>query len=174
MVKAERWSLRAFVLTLAASGATLAAGTAFAADPSGVWMVSDQSAKIRIEHCADGYWGVIDWERKPGTDSHNPDPSKRGRPLLGTPILIQMKPAEASAWQGKVYNPKDGGYYSATISLQGQDVLKLEGCMWIFCGGERWTRTSDATQTTGAGAQAKPHSVCPPKSAGAAPPSRRD
>ena len=173
MVKAERWSLRTFVLTLAASGATLAAGTALAADPSGVWMVSDQTARIRIEPCADGYWGVIDWERVPGRDSHNPDPAKRGRPLLGTPILIQMKPAEPNEWQGKVYNPKDGGYYNASISLQGQDTLKLEGCMWVFCGGERWTRASDPTHaTTGAAAQAKPRSVCPPQSAGAAAPAR--
>ena len=43
--------------------------------------------KVRlIEHCADGYWGSIAWERQPGFDAHNPDPSKRGRPLLGTPV----------------------------------------------------------------------------------------
>jgi len=175
MMKAVSCSVRALVVCLAAGGAALAAGSGQGGDPSGVWMVSDQTAKIRIEPCTDGYWGVIDWERNPGTDSNNPDPSKRGRPLLGTPILIQMKAAEPNEWQGKVYNPKDGGYYNASISLQGSDTLKLEGCMWVFCGGERWTRTPDAARaTTGAGAQAKARSVCPPQSAGAPPTARHD
>jgi uncharacterized protein (DUF2147 family) len=173
MMKAVPCALRAFVLCVAAGGAALAAGVGQAADPSGVWMVSDQTAKIRIEPCADGYWGVIDWERNPGTDANNPDPAKRARPLLGTPILLQMKPAERNEWQGKVYNPKDGGYYNATISLEGQDALKIEGCMLIFCGDEHWRRTSDPTHaTTGASTQTKPRSVCPPQSAGAAPNSR--
>ncbi len=168
MMKPQRCSLRAFLICLAAGGAALATAPAQAADPSGVWMVADQSAKIRIEPCADGYWGVIDWERQPGIDSHNPDPSKRGRPLLGTPILVAMKPAEPNEWQGKVYNPKDGGFYKASITLKGQNMLELQGCMWILCGDERWTRTSDASHaTTGASAQmraqAPPHSICPPK-----------
>jgi uncharacterized protein (DUF2147 family) len=182
-------SLRALVVGMVAAGGALAASGAgaLAADPSGVWMVADQSAKIRIEPCADGYWGAIDWERKAGVDANNPDPAKRGRPLLGTPILIAMKPAEPNEWQGKVYNPKDGSYYKANISLSGSDVLKLEGCMWVFCGGENWTRVSEqARATTGAGGritaqvgaqagtQASAHSICPQQSSGAAPAPRRD
>lgn len=169
-------SLRAFVVALGASGSALALGNAaaLAADPSGVWMVADQTATIRIAPCADGYWGVIDWERKPGTDTHNPDPSKRGQPLLGTPILIRMKPAGSNEWDGKVYNPKDGGFYQANISLAGPNTLKLEGCMLIFCSGERWTRVTDqAHATTGSSAQTRPRDVCPPQSAGAAPTGQR-
>ncbi len=170
-------SLRAFVLATATSAASLAlaGGSAQAADPSGVWMVADQTATIRIAPCSDGYWGVIDWETQPGTDTHNPDPSKRGQPLLGTPILIAMKATGSNKWDGKVYNPKDGGFYEAHVSLERPNVLKLEGCMLIFCSGERWTRVSDqAHATTGASAQARPRNVCPPQSAAAAPAPQRN
>jgi uncharacterized protein (DUF2147 family) len=141
---------------LAAAGATLGASNAFAVDPSGEWMVADHSARIHIESCADGYWGSIAWERQPGVDSKNPDPKKRGRPLLGAPILLSMKPADDSnKWEGKVYNPKDGGYYSASIQLAGPNSLRLEGCMLIFCSGETWTRAPEPKATTGAAAAAK-------------------
>jgi uncharacterized protein (DUF2147 family) len=159
----HRNSWRAFVLCLGAGTALIgAAGTAFAADPSGEWLVADQSARIHIEPCADGYWGSIDWERQPGVDSKNPDPAKRGRPMLGTPILLSLKPAHSNAWEGKVYNPKDGGFYNASIKLENPNALRLEGCMLIFCSGETWTRAPDqAHTTTGAGAQARPRSACP-------------
>ena len=90
-----------------------------------------------------------------------------------------MKPAEPNEWQGKVYNPKDGSYYKASISLNGPDVLKLEGCMWVFCGGESWSRVSEpARATTGAGgqagAQASARSICPQQSSGAVSAPRRD
>jgi uncharacterized protein (DUF2147 family) len=148
---------------LAAGGAALtAAAPAFAADPTGEWMVADHSARIRIERCPDGYWGSIAWERQPGIDKNNPDPNKRGRPLLGTPILLSMKPEQSNKWQGKVYNPKDGGYYDASIKLESQTQLQLQGCMLIFCSGETWTRVPDSAHvTTGAAAAATPPpSVC--------------
>ena len=163
MAMRDRSSLRAFVLSLVAGGIALTAAPAFAADPSGEWMVADHTARIRIEHCADGYWGSIAWELQPGIDKNNPDPNKRGRPMLGTPILLSMKPEETNKWEGKVYNPKDGGYYSASIKLEGANELRLQGCMLIFCSGETWTRVPDtAHATTGAAAAApKTPSVCP-------------
>jgi uncharacterized protein (DUF2147 family) len=161
-------SLRALAVCLSTTGAALAvsAGAAQAADPTGLWLTSDQSAKIRVEKCPDGYWGSIDWEKVPGTDAKNPDPAKRGRPLLGTPILMSMKPSAPNKWDGKVYNPKEGNTWDVSIILEDPSRLKLQGCMLIFCGGETWTRVADQQQrgTTGAaGATAAPppHSVCP-------------
>ena len=164
----DRMSLRAFAVgvTMTSAALGLSAATARAADPTGVWLTADQSAKIRVEKCPDGYWGSIDWEKVPGTDAKNPDPSKRGRPLLGTPILIAMKPSDPGKWDGKVYNPKEGSYYNVSIILEDPNRLKLQGCMLIFCGGETWTRVADQQQraTTGA-AGATPaaavHSACP-------------
>jgi uncharacterized protein (DUF2147 family) len=160
-------SLRALALCFTATSAALgiSTATALAADPTGVWLTADQSAKIRVEHCPDGYWGSIDWEKVPGTDAKNPDPSKRGRPLLGTPILIAMKPGEPNKWDGKVYNPKEGSFYNVSIILEDANRLKLQGCMLIFCGGETWTRVADQQQrtTTGAAGAAQatpPRSIC--------------
>jgi uncharacterized protein (DUF2147 family) len=162
MAMRDRSSLRALVVCLAAGGAILAASNAIAADPSGEWMVADHSARIRIEPCSDGYWGSIAWERQPGTDNKNPDPKRRGKPLLGAPILLSMKPEEDNKWEGKVYNPKDGGYYNASIQLESPNKLRLEGCMLIFCSGETWTRVPEPSHaTTGAAAAPKTPSVCP-------------
>ena len=176
MAMQDRNSWRAFFVCLATTGAALAlsAATAQAADPTGVWLTADQSARIRVEHCADGYWGSIDWERQPGTDAKNPDPAKRGRPLLGTPILIAMKPSEPNKWDGKVYNPKEGSYYNVSIILDDPSKLRLQGCMLIFCGGETWSRVADQRATTGAGGatQAAPHSACPQHAGAAAQPRR--
>ena len=37
-------------------------------------------------------WGVVAWEKQPGgRDSNNPDASKKSRPTLGMPILLDMK-----------------------------------------------------------------------------------
>jgi uncharacterized protein (DUF2147 family) len=151
-------------MCLAAGGAALVASNAFAAEPTGEWMVADHTARIKIEPCADGYWGTIAWESQPGVDAKNPDPKRRGKPLLGAPILLSMKPGEDNKWEGKVYNPKDGGYYNASIQLESSNKLRLEGCMLIFCSGETWTRVSEPNQaTTGAAAATKTSSVCPPR-----------
>jgi uncharacterized protein (DUF2147 family) len=159
-------SLRAFTVCLTTTGAALAsAATAQAADPTGVWLTADQSARIRVEKCPDGYWGSIDWEKVPGTDSKNPDPAKRGRPLLGTPILMAMKPSEPGKWDGKVYNPKEGSTWTVSIILEDPNRLKLQGCMLIFCGGETWTRVADQQRSTtgaaGATRATPPRSACP-------------
>jgi uncharacterized protein (DUF2147 family) len=161
MAMRDRSSLRALVVCLAAGGAALTAMPAFAADPSGEWLVADHTARIRVERCADGYWGSIAWEQAPGIDRNNPDPSRRGRPLLGSPILLSMKPEETNKWEGKVYNPKDGGYYSASIKLEGANELRLQGCMLIFCSGETWTRVPDTGHATTGAAATAPRSVCP-------------
>jgi uncharacterized protein (DUF2147 family) len=160
----DRMSLRAFAVCVTATGAALglSAATAQAADPSGVWLTSDQNARIRVEKCPDGYWGSIAWEKVPGTDSKNPDPSKRGRPLLGTPILMGMKPSEPNKWDGQVYNPQEGSTWNVSIILEDPNRLKVQGCMLFFCGGETWTRVADQQRSTTGAASATqvPPSVC--------------
>ena len=49
---------------------------------------------------------------QPKTDKHNADASKQGRPLIGIPIVLSMKPGGGDVWQGQVYNAEDGGTYS--------------------------------------------------------------
>lgn len=114
---------------------------AWAAEPVGEWLVADGSARIKIDNCGGGLWGVISWEKQAGRDENNPDPSKRDRPTLGLPILIDMKSNQAGQWNGDVYNAENGKIYTAHISLVSADILKIAGCvLGILCGGENWTR----------------------------------
>ncbi len=140
---------------LALTTVLFATGSSLAAEPTGEWLVSNGFAHIKVEKCGDRMWGFVSWEKTPGTDSNNPDPSKRTRPMLGTPILLAMKQAGANRWEGNVYNSQDGRTYSASIQLASDDVLRIEGCLLGFlCGGENWTRVKTE------GARTRQASMC--------------
>lgn len=141
---------------------------ALAADPTGDWRVADGVANIRVAQCNGSMWGAVSWEKQPGgRDENNPDVSKKNRPTLGMPTLINMKKtAGAEQWEGQVYNAKDGQMYSATITPVGTDQLEIKGCVLGFlCGGETWTRVGPPIPLSTANAMAK----SAPKTTGAAP-----
>jgi uncharacterized protein (DUF2147 family) len=119
-----------------------AASPARAQSPVGEWRVADGGAHIRIVDCDGALWGVVSWEKKPGRDRANPDPSKRNRSTLGMPVLLHMRPGdERGHWDGEVYNAEDGNTYDASIELRSADILHVEGCaLGILCGGEDWMR----------------------------------
>lgn len=128
---------------------TMLASTALAAEPNGEWLVADGSARIRIEPCAataqpaaPALQGNISWTKVAGgTDSRNPDPAKRGRPIMGVPILLEMKPTKPDRWEGKVYNAENGKFYDSHITLLSDNQLEIKGCVLGFlCGGEKWSR----------------------------------
>jgi len=136
---------RTFERTIAFSGLFLATALspALAADPTGDWKVADGVATIRVAQCTGSMWGAVSWEKTPGgIDKNNPDPAKQTRPTLGMAILIEMKKRSGvDAWEGQVYNAKDGQLYSSTIKPVGIDQLEIQGCVLGFlCGGETWTR----------------------------------
>src|SRR5687768_10487060 len=113
---------------LVLSGLLASMGVAAAADPVGEWLVKDRSARIKIVSCpapgqgqaqSSALWGVMWAEAKPGFDTNSRDPALKGRPFLGMPILINMRPNGANRWSGKIYDPKGtalisgGGIYDA-------------------------------------------------------------
>lgn len=117
------------------------AGSALAASPEGVWTMSDGKVTVKIDGCSDKLCARIVGlkepisriDGKPKVDRENPDPAKRGRPLIGLSILINMKPAGDNLWQGAIYNPDDGKTYSATVRQEG-NKMKVKGCVAsIFC-----------------------------------------
>ena len=108
-------------------------------------------------------------EKTPGgKDKSNPDVAKQSRPTLGMPILIDMKKKPGvDAWEGQVYNAKDGQLYSSTIKPVGTDQLEIQGCVLGFlCGGETWTRVAPPIPSSPANSMAK---GAPKGPAGAAP-----
>jgi len=137
---------------------TTSLGTAFAADPTGDWMVADQVANIRVAECNGSMWGVVVWEKTPGgRDLNNPDVSLQSRPTLAMPILIDMKKKTgADQWEGQVYNAKDGKHYSSTIKPVGSDKLEIQGCVLGFlCGGETWSRVGPPIPSSPSNSMAK-------------------
>ncbi len=146
------------LLVLVAYGLLLACGpaAAAAADAIGVWLVEDQSGQIEIANCGGLLWGIVVWERTPGRDTENPDAALRGRPTLGIPILLGMRPvvqqgsvagpqmaaAPPTVWRGQIYNSRNGQTYEVSLKPLSPDALHLEGCVLggLFCGGQNWTR----------------------------------
>jgi uncharacterized protein (DUF2147 family) len=163
----------------------LSSAPALAADPTGDWRVADGVANIRVAQCNGNMWGVVAWEKLPGgRDKNNPDAAKQSRPTLGMPILLAMKKKPGvDAWEGQVYNAKDGQTYSSTIKPVGTDQLEIQGCVLGFlCGGETWTRVgppipsspaNSMAKGTAKGAPAQPQAAAPapaPKTTGSAAP----
>ena len=151
---------RTIARTIVYSGFFFATGvaSALAADPTGDWKVADGVANIRVAQCNGNIWGAVAWEKTPGgKDTHNPDASKQSRPTLGMPILIDMKKkAGVDAWEGQVYNAKDGQLYSSTIKPVGTEQLEIQGCVLGFlCGGETWTRVGPPIPSSPANSMAK-------------------
>ena len=107
--------------------------------PYGTWSMG--KVTVKVTDCGGGLCGTIvglkepisKIDGKPKVDRENPDEAKRTRPLIGLPILIDMKPAGDAKWQGAIYNPDDGRTYSATVKLNG-DTMKVQGCVAsVFC-----------------------------------------
>jgi pyruvate/2-oxoglutarate dehydrogenase complex dihydrolipoamide acyltransferase (E2) component len=80
------------------------------------------------------------------------------------PILIDMKKKPGvDAWEGQVYNAKDGQLYSSTIKPIGADQLEIQGCVLGFlCGGETWTRVGPPIPSSPANSMAKGAPKGPP------------
>lgn len=133
-----------------------AAGAASAAEPLGEWKVEEDKATIRIVDCNSRLWGVIASEQIPGNiDNKNPDKTKRTRPTLGIPVLLNMKRVtdEKDKWEGQIYDATSGKTYDANIQLKSPTSLRVEGCVaMILCGGQTWTRVVEGIPAPAPGA----------------------
>lgn len=139
--------LAAFTL-LAALGIS---GSAYAADANGTWLTQGGASRIKISDCGGALCGSIVWLKepndengKPKTDKNNPDAGKKTKPLIGTLIVLGMKPSGAGKWAGQVYNAEDGKTYSGNITMSGDNSLQLQGCALggLLCKSQTWTRAN--------------------------------
>lgn len=129
------------------------------ADPTGIWLVENGDARIRIEHCQkphDKICGYLVWSKdaasgKHGTDEKNPDVTRRSRPLLGMQILLGLA-ADDDMYVGEIYDAENGKTYDAKIRREGTSRLTLKGCVLRYlCQSQTWTKVDDvaAGQLTG-------------------------
>ena len=116
---------------------------------SGIWLTQAGDAKVRVSKCGGGICGVVIWLKdpinpatgKPFVDDKNPNPSLARRPMIGLPLFSGMRPSGPNRWSGQIYNADDGNSYVSNISVSGPDMLRVEGCVGVLCGGENWTRS---------------------------------
>jgi uncharacterized protein (DUF2147 family) len=76
-------------------------------------------------------------------DIHNPDPEKRGRPIVGLVFMSGFTKKSDIRWEnGTIYDPKSGNSYSCLLELEGADRIKVRGFIGISLIGRTdiWTR----------------------------------
>jgi uncharacterized protein (DUF2147 family) len=82
-------------------------------------------------------------EGKEKLDIHNPDPTKRERPIVGLVFMSGFSRKSDARWEdGTVYDPKTGNTYSGSMELQGPETIKVRGFIGISLIGRTdvWTR----------------------------------
>ncbi len=79
------------------------------------------------------------------TDIHNPDASKRDRPLVGLVFMTGFVKKTDTKWEnGTIYDPKTGNTYSGNLEMVGANQIKVRGFIGIAAIGRTaiWTRVS--------------------------------
>jgi uncharacterized protein (DUF2147 family) len=116
----------------------------------GNWLSEAKDGVIQITVGAGGlYEGRIVGGSHPGRmDEKNPDPSLRGRSLLGAVILHHLHYDGAGKWSGGlIYEPDTGRTYKCSIELIAADDLRVRGYFGISLLGKSqiWTRYRGTT-----------------------------
>lgn len=128
----------------AAAVATLAAMPAQAAQPiTGRWATVDGKAIVQIAPCGRELCGKIEkivkpTPGRPQTDTNNPDPALRSKPLTGLSLLSGFR-EDGDIWKGTIYDPESGKSYTSKVSRNGNGTLKVQGCIAFFCKTQTWT-----------------------------------
>lgn len=117
----------------------LAPSTALAApeDAFGVWRTANGEAAIEVVPCEARACGRLIWylEKRSGPDagrdSKNPDEGLRTRRLCGLPMIGGFKRTTEGWDDGWIYDPESGNTYSAAMTPDGRDRLRLRGYVGI-------------------------------------------
>jgi uncharacterized protein (DUF2147 family) len=144
------------------TGATLAllAGHTLGGTEDGIlgtWVMPEGVAKIEIYRCKEKYCGKLVWLKdpnfamddekdfagKPKVDRHNPDPARRGEPVVGKQVLQGLTQNSAHTWNdGEIYDTKSGTTYQCKAVLTQQGTLEFRGFVGVSLFGRTsvWTR----------------------------------
>lgn len=128
--------------------------------PAGRWETENGRSHIEIGPCGPKFCGKIVWLKQPlddagnpKLDGNNPDESLRTRPMLGLPLMTDFSPAdESNVWEGgQIYNPNNGKFYSAKLTLVDDRTLELRGYVLLplFGGSQTWKRVDPVPETAG-------------------------
>ncbi len=143
--------LRVFLLALAI---TLSTSVLAQKQITGTWQTEDKESRIAIYEDKGKFYGKILWlkhpndaQGKPYTDTENPEPSLRTRPLAGLLLLKDFVYTDGKWDKGTIYNPNNGKLYTCTLWLSEPNELKVRGYWGIFYQTQTWIRIN--TNTSG-------------------------
>ena len=136
-------------LVTAAATVLLLYGTAARADtPAGLWDAGE--SHIEVYQCGELLCGRIveldeplDADGNPKVDSKNPDPTLKGRPLLGIDLVANFSRKNDKRWVGgTIYDPRDGKTYKCKMNLKKNGTLEVRGYVGVSLFGKSvlWTR----------------------------------
>lgn len=124
----------------------------------GQWLIDSGDVLIRITRDDTGYSGRIAWLKEPRypadairagqrkIDLHNPDPSKRSRPLIGLEVLRGFSYDGNDRWSaGTIYDADSGKTYDCTLYLNDSNHLTARG----YIGWSVFGRSIHAVRVTG-------------------------
>ena len=112
-------------------------------DPTGTWLTESRETRIRVAKCAEALCGTIVWLQEPNDPATGqPKTDKIDRPLIGNAILLDMKSSDSGIWTGQLH--MDGNSYSAKITMQSANALKLDACAvgGLICKSQTWSRVN--------------------------------
>ena len=122
--------------------AVLAAPAAGKAQPAleGRWANPKRSVIVSVSRCGGAYCGTVAW----ANEKTRGKVADKGRKLIGTRILSDLKPAGGGVYKGRAYEPKRNLSGSATVRQVSPDVMLVKGCavLGMLCKEQRWTRVS--------------------------------
>jgi uncharacterized protein (DUF2147 family) len=122
-------------------------------DVVGVWMDHTKRGAIEIMPCGARLCGYVYWVKEPVSrsgkavlDTNNPDPARRGKPMCGTQILVNLAQKERArigyVWgSGSIYNPEEGQSFDAEVKLISPNELSVLGYLGLKFMGEQFTWT---------------------------------
>ena len=103
----------------------------------GTWISDNGNEKFEIYKRGDKYYGKIVWTNHKERlgfallDEHNPDPSKRDKPIIGLEILTDFVYKGKGVYtHGKVYDPGSGHTYKCKIKAEG-NTAKVRGYIFV-------------------------------------------
>ena len=129
-----------------ALAAVLASPSAQAAEPTGLWQTASRGGQVEIYRCGAALCGRLvssdGLKADPNLkDVNNSNAGQRGRGLKNLTIMSGFSGGPKEWSGGSIYNAEDGRTYSGSLTLDGDNTLKLRGCVVApLCKTQTWTR----------------------------------
>jgi uncharacterized protein (DUF2147 family) len=131
----------------AARAADIASPVGFWKNEDATFEIFEDQGKLRGKIVAMREPKTADGKEK--TDIHNPDASKRGRPIVGLEFMSGFTKKTDARWaDGTIYDPKTGNTYSSLLELDGPGAIKVRGYIGISLIGRTaiWTRAQSPSR----------------------------